>query len=198
MMKLYWSPRSRSFTTLWLMEETGQPYERVLIDITKGAQKSADYLKINPMGKVPALADGDATLAESAAICAYVAERYPDARLAPPVGDVRRAKYLQWLFFAPSCIEPAILQAHTKLEIPAMSAAWGSTTQTFDVLDQALAKGPWLLGENFSAADVAIGAGMNFAIRLFKMIPTRPNFDRYLDACAARPAFQRAEKIAAG
>ena len=180
------------------MEETGQPYERVLIDITKGAQKSADYLKINPMGKVPALADGDATLAESAAICAYVAERYPDARLAPPVGDVRRAKYLQWLFFAPSCIEPAILQAHTKLEIPAMSAAWGSTTQTFDVLDQALAKGPWLLGENFSAADVAIGAGMNFAIRLFKMIPTRPNFDRYLDACAARPAFQRAEKIAAG
>jgi glutathione S-transferase len=198
MMKLYWSPRSRSFTTLWLMEETGQPYERVLIDITKGAQKSADYLKINPMGKVPALADGDATLAESAAICAYVADRYPEAKLAPPTGDVRRAKYLQWLFFAPSCIEPAIVQAFTKLEIPAASAAWGSTTQTFDVLDQALAKGPWLLGDTFSAADIAIGAGMHYAIRLFKMIPTRPNFDRYLDACAARPAFQRAEKLAMG
>lgn len=198
MMQLYWSPRSRSFTALWLMEETGQPYERILTDISTGAQKSPDYLKINPMGKVPALTDGDVSMAESAAICAYVAERYPEAKLAPSLGDVRRAKYLQWLFFAPSCIEPAILQAHTKLEIPAMSAAWGSTTQTFDVLDQALEKGPWLLGENFSAADIAIGAGMNFAIRLFKMIPMRPNFERYLDACAARPAFQRAEKIAAG
>ncbi len=198
MMKLYWSPRSRSFTTLWLLEETGQPYEKVLIDISTGAQKKPDYLAINPMGKVPALTDGDVVVAESAAICAYVAERLPDAKLAPPIGDPRRGKYLQWLFFAPSCIEPAILQAYTKLEIPSSSAAWGSTAQTFDVLDQALSKGTWLLGDDFSAADIAIGAGMNYAIRLFKMVPTRPNFDRYLDACAARPAFQRAEKIAAG
>jgi len=196
-MKLYWSPRSRSFTTLWLMEETGQPYERVLTDISTGANRTPDYLAINPMGKVPALVDGDATMAESAAICAYVADRYPQAKLAPPIGDPRRAKYLQWLFFAPSCIEPAILQAYLKLEIPAVSAAWGSVTQTFDVLDQALDKGPWLLGDSFTAADVAIGAGMNFAIRMFKMIPARPNFDRYLDACAARPAFQAAVKLTA-
>ncbi len=196
-MKLYWSPRSRSFTTLWLMEETGEPYERVLTDISTGANKTPDYLAINPMGKVPALADGDAVMAESAAICTYVADRYPQAKLAPPIGDPRRAKYLQWMFFAPSCIEPAILQAYLKLEIPAVSAAWGSTTQTFDVLDQALEKGPWLLGDDFSAADVAIGAGINYAIRMFKMVPTRPNFDRYLDACAARPAFQTAAKLTA-
>lgn len=197
MMKLYWSPRSRSFTTLWLMEETGQPYERILTDIATGAQKSPDFLKVNPMGKVPALQDGDVTMAESAAICAYVADRYPQAKLAPPIGDPRRAKYLQWLFFAPSCIEPAILQAYLKLDIPAMSAAWGSTTQTFDVLDQALQKGPWLLGDAFTAADVAIGAGINYAIRMFKMVPERPNFERYLDACAARPAFQAALKLVA-
>jgi glutathione S-transferase len=197
MMKLYWSPRSRSFTTLWLMEETGEPYERVLTDISTGANKTPEYLAINPMGKVPALADGDIAMAESAAICAYVTDRYPQAKLAPPVGDPRRAKYLQWLFFAPSCIEPAILQAYLKLEIPAVSAAWGSTTKTFDVLDQALSKGPWLLGDDFSAADIAIGAGMNYAIRMFKMVPTRPNFDRYLDACAARPAFQTAQKLVA-
>jgi glutathione S-transferase len=197
-MKLYWSPRSRSFTALWLMEETGQPYERVLTDISTGAQKTPEYLAINPMGKVPALRDGETTIAEAAAICAYVAERYPQANLAPGIGDPRRGKYLQWLFFAPSCIEPAILQAYTKLEIPPMSAAWGSTTQVFDVLEQALEKGPWLLGDSFSAADVAIGAGMHFAIRLFKMVPPRPAFDRYLDRCAARPAFQRAETIAAG
>jgi glutathione S-transferase len=94
MMKLYWSPRSRSFSALWLMEETGQPYERVLTDISKGAQKTPEYLAINPMGKVPALRDGEATLAEAAAICAYVAERYPQAQLAPPLGDPLRAKYL--------------------------------------------------------------------------------------------------------
>ena len=79
MMQLYWSPRSRSFSALWLMEETGQPYERVLTDISTGAQKTPEYLAINPMAKVPALRDGDATLAEAAAICAYVAERYPEA-----------------------------------------------------------------------------------------------------------------------
>lgn len=198
MVQLYWSPRSRSFSGLWILEETGQPYERVLTDISTGAQKKPDYLAINPMGKVPALKDGDATVAEAAAICAYVAERYPQAKLAPPVGDPRRAKYLQWLFFGPSCIEPALIQLFTKLEVPSSTAAWGDATQVFDVLDKALEKGPWLLGDHFTAADVVIGSGLNFAIRLFKMVPARPAFDRYLDACAARPAFQRATELAAG
>lgn len=198
MMKLYWSPRSRSFTALWLLEETGHPYERVLTDISTGAQKTPEFLAVNPMGKVPALGDGDVAIAESAAICAYVAERFPDAKLAPPLGDPRRAKYLQWLFFGPSCIEPALIQIFTKLEVPSSTAAWGSATQVFDVLDRALEKGPWILGDDFSAADLVIGSGLNFAIRQFKMVPPRPAFDRYIDACMARPAFQRAEKIAAG
>jgi len=198
MMKLYWAPRSRSFSALWLMEETGQPYERVLTDITKGAQKTPEYLAINPMGKVPALSDGEAALAEAAAICAYVAERYPQAQLAPPVGDPRRAKYLYWLFFAPSCIEPAMVQLATKIEMSPVSAGWGDAQRVFDVLDAALAKGPWILGDQFSAADVAIGSALNFAVRLFKMAPSRPSFERFLDACAARPAFQRASVMAAG
>jgi glutathione S-transferase len=198
MMKLYWSPRSRSFTALWLLEETGQPYDRVLTDISTGAQKTPEFLAINPMGKVPALTDGDLAIAESAAICAYVAERFPDAKLAPPLGDPRRGKYLQWLFFGPSCIEPALIQIFTKLEVPSSTAAWGNATQVFDVLDKALEKGPWILGRDFSAADIVIGSGLNFSVRQFKMVPTRPAFDRYIDACMARPAFQRAEKIAAG
>jgi glutathione S-transferase len=198
MIELYWSPRSRSFSGLWILEEAGQPYERVLTDISTGAQKKPAYLAINPMGKVPALKDGDATIAEAAAICAYVAERFPQAKLAPPQGDPRRAKYLQWLFFGPSCIEPALIQIFTKLEVPSSTAAWGEATQVFDVLDKALEKGPWILGDDFSAADVVIGSGLNFAIRLFKMVPTRPSFDRYLDACATRPAFQRASELAAG
>jgi glutathione S-transferase len=198
MMQLYWSPRSRSFTALWLMEETGQPYDRVLTDISTGAQKTPEYLAINPMSKVPALRDGDATLAEAAAICAYVAERYPEAKLAPPLGDPLRAKYLYWLFFGPSCIEPAMVQVATKIEMNPVSAGWGEATRVFDVLDAALAKGPWILGENFSAADIVIGSGLNFVIRLFKMVPSRPSFDAYLDRCAARPAFQRAGALAMG
>ena len=197
-MQLYWSPRTRSFTALWLMEETGQPYERVLTDLSAGAQRKAEYLAINPMGKVPALRDGEATLAEAAAICAYVAERYPQAKLAPPVGDPLRAKYLYWLFIGPSCGEPAMMQIATKVEMNPVAAGWGDAQRVFDVLDAALAKGPWILGENFSAADIVIGSGLNFAVRLFKLVPSRASFDRYLDACAARPAFQRAQKIAAG
>ena len=198
MMKLYWSPRSRSFSGLWLMEETGQPYERVLTDISTGAQKTPEFLAVNPMGKVPALKDGDVSIAEASAICAYVADRYPEAKLAPPIGDPRRGKYLQWLFFSPGCIEPAIIQIFTKIDVPTSTAAWGSATQVFDVLEAALEKGPWILGEEFSAADITVGSGLNFAVRLFKMVPSRPAFDAYLARCMARPAFQRAEKIAAG
>jgi glutathione S-transferase len=198
MMKLYWSPRSRSFSSLWLMEEIGQPYERVKTDISTGAQKTPEFLAINPMGKVPALKDGDATLAEAAAICAYVAERYPQAHLAPPLGDPLRAKYLYWLFFAPGCIEPAMVQLATKIEMNPVAAGWGDAGRVFDVLDAAVTKGPWILGESFSAADVAIGSALNFAVRLFKMVPPRRSFDRYIDGCAGRPAFQRASAIAAG
>jgi len=192
MMKLYWAPQSRAATALWMMEETGQPYERVLIDINTGAQKTPEYLAINPMGKVPALQDGAATMAEVPAICAYVAERFPQAKLAPPIGDPRRAKYLHWLFFSSACIESAIVQIFTKLEIPSRTAGWGDATQVFDVLDKALEKGPWLTGEDFFACDVVIGSGLNYAVRLFKMVPSRPSFERYIDRCVARPAFQRA------
>src|SRR6201991_2491920 len=198
MMKLYWSPRSRSFSSLWLMEETGQPYERVLTDISTGAQKRVEYLAINPMGKVPALKDGDTALAEAAAICAYVAERYPEAKLAPPLGDPLRARYLYWLFFGPGCIEPAMVQIATKIEMNPVAAGWGDAQRAVDVLGAALEKGPWILAKRFTAADIVIGSGLNFAVRLFKMVPARPSFDRYIDACAARPAFQRATVMAAG
>jgi len=150
------------------------------------------------MGKVPALQDGDVTMAEAAAICADVAERNPDVNLAPAVGDPLRAKYLYWLFYGPSCIEPAMIQIGTKLEMNPVAAGWGDAERVIEVLDGALQKGPWLLGEKFTAADIVIGSTMNFAVRLFKMIPARPSFDAYIARCMARPAFQRAEKIAAG
>ena len=195
---LYHAAPSRSSIVLWMLEELGEPYDVHLLNFSKGENRAPAYLAINPMGKVPALKDGDATLAEAAAICAYVAERYPDAKLAPALGDPLRAKYLYWLFFAPGCVEPAMVQIATKIEMNPVAAGWGEAQRVFDVLDVALADGPWILGEKFSAADIAIGSALNFCVRLFKMVPSRPSFDAYIDRCTKRPAFQRAEKIAAG
>ena len=197
MMTLYWAPQSRAVTALWLMEEAGRPYERVLVDIRNGKQDTADYRAVNPMGKVPALKDGDVTLAETPAICAYVAERVPEAKLSPPPGEPARARFLYWLFFYSGCMEPAVTQLVAKVDIPSSTAGWGDAARVFDVLDDALknAPGPWLLGENFSAADVMIGSGLNFFTRGFKVVPPRPSFDAYIDRCMARPAFQRAMAI---
>ena len=198
MLKFYYSGAPNPMKVALFLEEAGLPYEPIPVDTRKGDQHKPEYLAINPMAKVPALRDGDATLAEAAAICAYVAERYPQANLAPPIGDPLRAKYLYWLFFAPGCVEPAMVQVATKIEMKSVAAGWGDAQRVFDVLDAALTKGPWILGDTFSAADIIIGSGLNFAVRLFKMVPSRPSFDRYIDRCAARPAFQRASVIAAG
>ena len=109
-MKLYWAPRTRSLRALWVLEEAGVPYERVRLDLSAGEQKSAEFRAINPMAKVPALTDGTLAVAESGAICAYVAEAHPEAGLAPPVGDPARGRYLRWLFFSPGCVEQAFFR----------------------------------------------------------------------------------------
>ena len=196
-MKLYWCPQTRSFRGLWLMEEAGRPYERVLIDIRKGDQNKPEFRAINPMGKVPALADGEAKVAESAALCAYVAERCSEAKLAPPVGDPARGRYLHWLFFAAGCIEPAYTQKFTKLALAESTAGWGSFDRVVDVLEQAVQPGPWLLGENFSAADIMVGADLHFGLTLLKILPPRPAFLAYVGRCSERPAFKRAMAIEA-
>jgi glutathione S-transferase len=199
-MKLYWCPQTRSFRALWLMEEAGRPYERVLVDIRKGDQNKPEFRAINPMGKVPALADGDAKLAESAALCAYVAERYPEAGLAPPVGDPKRARYLHWLFFAAGCIEPAYTQKITNLNVPGgkSTAGWGSFDLVMDVLEKAVQPGPWVLGERFSAADIMIGSDLHFGLTLMKIVPERAAIMAYVARCSERPAFKRAMAIDAG
>jgi glutathione S-transferase len=194
-MQLYWWPKTRSLRALWMLEEVGCPYERVPVNITQGGQKDPAFLAVNPMGKLPALADGEAKLAESAAICAYLADKFPEAGLAPPVGDARRGRYLHWLFFAPACIEPAFTQKFAKIELPESSAGWGSYDRVFSVLEQTLTTGPWLLGESFSAADVMIGSDLWFGIHLFKLVEPKPAFRTYVDRCLARPALQRALAI---
>ena len=193
-MKLYWAPKTRSLRALWVLEEAGLPYERELVDIAK-PERSSRFLAVNPMGKVPALEDGAAKLAESAAICAYVAEKATGASLAPAADDPSRGRYFHWLFFAPACIEPAFTQKLAKVELSERAAGWGSYDRVFRVLNDALATGPWILGERFSAADVMIGTDLMFGIELFGIVGATPAFSAYLDRCKARPALQRALAI---
>jgi glutathione S-transferase len=195
MMKLYWAPRTRSLRALWLLEEAGVPYERVRLDLSAGEQKSAEFRAINPMAKVPALTDGSVAVAESGAICAYVAEAVPQAGLAPPGGDPARGRYLQWLFFSPGCIEQAFLAKSANVSVRQEAAGFGDFDRVFDVLEAAVATGPWLLGERFSAADVMIGLDLHFGIDIFKLVPSRPLLRAYVDRCLARPALQRAKAI---
>ena len=141
MMKLYWCPRTRSFTALWLMEEVGKPYERVLVDMAAGEQKGADYRAVNPMGKVPALQDGDVTMAEAAAICAYVAERNPDANLAPRSAIPCAQSISTGCFTVRVASSPRSMQIGTKLEMNPVAAGWGDAERVIDVLDGAPAEG---------------------------------------------------------
>ena len=195
-MKLYWAPQSRAFRALWMMEEAGCPYERVRIDIRKGEQNRPEFHAVNPMEKVPALTDGEVAVAESAAICAYVAERCPEARLAPPPGDKARGRYLHWLFFAAGCIEPAYMEKVTGVKPPTTSAAgWGSFERVLDVLEEVLQPGPWILGDRFSAVDVMLGTDLHYGMHVFKIVPSRPVLTAYVERGAARPAFKRAQAI---
>lgn len=195
-MKLYWSPNTRSTRALWMLEEAGLPYERVKLDMAAGEHKQPEFLAVNPMGKVPALSNGAAKVAESAALCAYVADLAPGTGLAPPIGDPDRGRWLHWLFFSAACIEPAYMQKAMgwTIDRPSM-AGWGGHEAVMDVLDNAVATGPWLLGDRFTAADVMVGSDLHFGVHLFKLVESRPNFEAYIDRCEARPAFQRAWAI---
>ena len=152
-----------------------------------------DYLAINPMGKVPALKHRDSVITEAAAICTYLADEFPDARLNVPIGTPRRGVYLKWLFFGPSCIEPAVIDraAPRKEEARRGMLSYGDFDTVMNVTAKAVEQGPWIMGEQFTAADVIVGSNIRWAT-MFKLIPERPEFSAYAARIAARPAAQRA------
>ncbi len=193
---LYHAAPSRSSITRWMLEEIGEPYDLHLLSLSKNEQKSPGYLAINPMGKVPALKHGEAIITEAAAICAYLADEFPKAGLNIPIGDPRRGTYLKWLFFGPSCIEPAMMdRAFPRKEEARKSAVgYGDFDTVMDVMAKALEKGPYLMGEQFTAADVVVGSTLRWGV-MFKLIPERPEFTAYAARLAARPALQRATKM---
>ena len=196
-MKLYWCPKTRAIRAVWMLEELGVPYERVHVDIRDAAAKAnADFRAVSPMGKVPALQDGTTRLWDSGAICAYLADQYPAAKLAPAIGTEDRGAYLQWLLYTNSVIEPAMAEKFTNAQASASAHGWGSFDQMLAVLRQGLPHGAWVLGERFSAADVLLGTSCVF-MRQFKILENEPVLSAYADRCLARPAFQRAQALEA-
>ena len=191
---LYHAAPSRSSVVLWMLEELGQPYDLKLLSLKQGDNLKPDYLAVNPMGKVPALKHGDTIITELAAICTYLADEFPQAGLNVPIGMPRRGVYLKWLFFGPGCLEPAVIDraAPRKEEARRAMLGYGDFDTTMNVLAKAVEKGPWLMGEQFTAADVVIGSNIRWGT-IFKLIPERKEFTDYAARIAARPAAKRAE-----
>jgi glutathione S-transferase len=191
---LYHAAPSRSSIVRWMLEEIGEPYDIHLLSLSKEEQRAPDYLAVNPMGKVPALKHGDVVITEAAAICTYLADAFPKAGLSVPIGEPRRGIYLKWLFFGPSCIEPAMMdRAAPRKEEPRRGMlGYGDFDTVMDVVAKAVAAGPHIMGEQFTAADVVIGSGLRFGM-MFKLLPERPEFTAYVGRLALRPALQRAQ-----
>jgi glutathione S-transferase len=191
---LYHASPSRSSIVLWMLEEIGEPYDVKLLKLSAGDNMKPDYLAINPMGKVPALKHGDTVITEVAAICTYLADEFPDKKLNIPVGTPKRGVYLKWLFFGPGCMEPAVIDraAPRKEEARRAMLGYGDFDTTMNVVAKAVEKGPWLMGDQFTAADVVIGSNIRWGT-IFKLIPERKEFLDYAARVAARPAAQRAE-----
>lgn len=191
-MKLYWCPNTRAVRAVWMLEEIGVPYERGLVDIREPSlPRDPEFLAASPMGKVPALADGAVKLSESAAICLYLADRYSSGTLAPGLADPDRGKFLYWMFYTPAVIEPAMSEKFNKVKSNRFTSGWGDFDVMIETLAAGIERGPWLLGERFSAADVMVGSSVVF-MRLFKMLPESPVLEAYADRCLERPAYQRA------
>lgn len=191
-MKLYWAPQTRSSRAVWMLEEAGVDYEVETVDIRAAdRQDSGEFRTASPMGKVPALVDGDVSMSESAAICLYVADRYSAGTLAPAPDDSDRGKFLYWLMFTPAVVEPAMSEKFNNIEPNPGRSGWGSFDLMVQTLEQGLTGNDWLVGNAFSAADVMVGSSVVF-MRMFDMLPDSPVLGEYADRCLERPAYQRA------
>jgi glutathione S-transferase len=192
----YTNPQSRGRLVRWMLEEVGQPYRTEVLDYAS-SMKAPAYLAINPMGKVPAITHGDAVVTECAAICAYLADAFPQAKLAPPPGDRLRAPYYRWLFFTAGPIEFAVSNRALGFAVPAereRMMGYGNVEQALKTLEMAIAQSPYIAGDSFTAADVYVGSHLNFNM-VFGTIDKRPAFASYVARLTARPAFARARQL---
>jgi glutathione S-transferase len=192
----YTNPQSRGRVVRWMLEEVAQPYRTELLDYAT-TMKAPAYLAVNPMGKVPALRHGDTVVTEAAAICAYLADAFPEAGLAPPPGDRLRGSYYRWLFFAAGPVEAAASNKVLGFVVPAereRMIGYGTYAAVIDALEGAVSQGDYIVGDRFTAADVYVGSHIGFGLQ-FGTIEKRPAFERYVARIKARPASSRADKI---
>lgn len=188
---LFHAPNTRSSVAVLLLEELGAPYDLNILNIKAGMQREPAYLAVNPMGKVPAIKHGDALITEQVAIYIYLADLFPEAGLAPPLGDPERGPYLRWLVFYGSCFEPAVVDRAMKREPGQPSTLpYGDFDTMFATLVKQLENGPYLLGTRFSAADLLWGAVLNWTTQ-WKLIPELPVTTAYMERHNARPAVAR-------
>lgn len=190
---LHTNPHSRGRIARWMLEEVGQPYRDVVLDYGP-AMKSKEFKAISPMGKVPALTCGPLIVTETAAICAWLADAYPQADLAPLPGDPLRADYLRWMFFAAGPYEQSMTLESLKVEYSGEQAGFVGTVpmeDIADILNENLEGRSWFLGEHFSALDVYLGAQISWGI-MFKTLPERPNLGPYVARLTGRDAWKRA------
>jgi glutathione S-transferase len=192
-LQFYHGGPSRSSIVLWMLEEVGEPYDLHLVNLKKGENREPAYLSVNPMGKVPALSHNGVIITEAAAICCYLADRFPAANVSVPIDAPERGPYLKWLFFGPSCLEPAIIDRMLKREgAPQGALGWGDFDSVINVLRDALSRTPYVAGERFTAADVVIGSGLRWGMTILKIVPEHPEFAAYTRRLEARPALARA------
>ena len=192
----YTNPMSRGRMVRWMLEEVGEPYGTVVLDYGT-TMKAPDYLAINPMGKVPAIRHGETVVTETAAICAYLADMFPNKDLAPPPGDRRRGQYYRWLFFGAGPVEAVITGKALGLLAPADKSAmagYGTFEDVMTALEQAVSGSNYLCGDQFTAADLYLGSQLGWGM-MFGTIDKRPAFEDYVGRLQCRPAAIRAREI---
>jgi glutathione S-transferase len=189
-MKHYCNPMSRAATTIWMLKELDVPHEEVIVDFAAGESQSAEYRAINPMGKVPTLVDGEFVVTEVAAICAYLADKYPEKSLAPPPGSSERAAYYRYLFVPGTTIEPLFALTALGITLPnPESVGWGDLKRVTATIESMTPEVGWALGEQFTAADVVFGGLLDFSIRFEWMKPS-PKVAAYVKRIRVRPAYR--------
>jgi glutathione S-transferase len=193
-MTLYYSPMSRARTIHLMLEEVGAPYRIELVNLMKGEHKLPKFLAINPMGKLPALVHRGVVITETGAICTYLADAFPEARLAPSLADPARGTYLRWMFFGAGCVDTALIDRMLARPAPPAertgAVGYGTFDSMVEVLEKAITPGPWILGDRFSAVDVYVGSQIAFGMMTESLEP-RPSFQAYSARMAERPAYKR-------
>lgn len=190
-MKHYYHPMSRAVTTDWMLTELEIEHDQIVIDFSAGENDTPEFRAINPMGKIPALVDGDVVVTETAAICAYLADRYPEKGYAPPVGSNQRGRYYRYMFYPGTTLEPMFTVNQFEVaEYATQSTGWGDFERCIAAVESMTPECDWALGTRFSAADIVFGGFLDFAVQFQWLKSPSPKMAAYVGRIKARPAYR--------